>query len=76
MDDLQTPSGHQRITPYFLVNDADAFITCLKTLFDAKDREMHRDDTGMVHYAELTSGDAVVMLGQSTEQWKAGSSMN
>lgn len=76
MDDLNIPSGHQRITPYFLVNDADAFITFLKTVFDAKDREMHRDETGMVRHAELAIGDAVLMLGQSSGQWKAGGSMN
>ncbi|MBP8823197.1 MAG: VOC family protein [Flavobacteriales bacterium] len=70
------PSGHHHVTPYFLVNDADAFIAFLKNVFSAKDRELHRDDSGLVRHAELTIGDAAVMLGQSTDQWKAGASMN
>ncbi len=76
MDDLNIPSGHHRMTPYFLVNDADAFITFLKDVFGAQDREMHRDEAGHVRHAELAIGDAVLMLGQSSEQWKAQGSMN
>lgn len=70
------PSGHQRVTPYFLVNDADAFIAFLKNVFGAADREMHRDETGRVRHAEMTIGDAVLMLGQGSEQWNAQGSMN
>lgn len=70
------PAGHQQMVPYFLVNDADAFITFLKNVLGAKDREMHRDGTGHVRHAELTIGSAVLMIGQSRDQWKAQSSMN
>ena len=70
------PTGHQHLTPYFLVKDADAFIAFLKNVFGAKDREMHRDDAGKVRHAELSIGDAVLMIGQGTMQWKAQGSMN
>ena len=76
MNDLNIPTGHHRMTPYFLVNDADAFITFLKDVFGAEDREMHRDKTGMVRHAELSTGDAVLMIGQGTDQWNAQGSMN
>lgn len=76
MSEPKIPQGHQRLMPYFLVPDAEAFIAFLKKTFDARDREMHRDDEGRVMHAELTIGTNVLMLGQSNAEWKAGSSMN
>ena len=76
MEHVTLPTGHHQLVPYFLVNDADAFITFLKDVLGAHDREMHRDDSGHVRHAELTIGDAVLMIGQSSAQWKAQGSMN
>lgn len=76
MKALKLPEGHGTMVPYFLVPDADAFIDFLKAAFQAKDKEMHRDDDGHVRHAELTIGAAPLMLGQSNEQWKAQGSMN
>lgn len=71
MNDPKIPAGHQRLMPYYLVSDAEAFITFLKKSLGAKDREMHRGDDGRVMHAELTIGDSVLMLGQATDQWAA-----
>jgi PhnB protein len=76
MNTPQIPAGHHRVTPYFLVSDAEAFIAFLKLVFKAVDREMHRDDLGRVMHAELTIGDSVLMLGQASNEWKASTSMN
>ena len=76
MKKLNIPAGHQQMLPYFLVNDADAFITFLKDVLGAQDREMHRDETGHVRHAELSLGEAVLMIGQSRDEWKAQGSMN
>lgn len=76
MNEIKIPNGHQRMMPYFLVKDAEAFIAFLKNAFGATDREMKRDDKGGVMHAELTIGDSVLMLGQASGQWKAGSGMN
>ena len=67
------PGGHHHVVPYFLVHDPDAFITFLKDVFGAKDREMHRDETGMVRHAELSIGDAVLMAPACTsyDQFRA-----
>lgn len=70
------PTGHHQVMPYFLVNDIDAFIDFLKHVLGAHDREMHRDDSGHLHHAELTIGDAVLMIGQSRGPWKAQGSVN
>jgi PhnB protein len=75
---MNTPKmtkGHQQVMAYFLVNDADAFMTFLKSALGAKDREVHRDNEGGVMHAELTLGESVLMLGQSTDQWAARPSM-
>jgi PhnB protein len=63
--------GHQQVMPYFLVNEADAFMAFLRTAFGATDREAHRDADGCVMHAELTIGSSVLMLGQSSAQWEA-----
>lgn len=76
MTNIPMPPGHHRVTPYFLVNDAEAFITFLKRAFNATDREMHRDDMGGVMHAELNIGDSVLMLGQAGGEWKSSTSMN
>lgn len=65
------PDGHQQVIPYFLVNDADAFMAFLRTVLSATDREAHRDAEGRVMHAELLIGASVLMLGQSSDQWKA-----
>ncbi|MBL7952076.1 MAG: VOC family protein [Flavobacteriales bacterium] len=71
MDIPRIPQGHQRLMPYYLVHDADAFMRFVKDAFAATDREIHHDADGRVMHAELTIGDSVLMLGQATEQWAA-----
>jgi PhnB protein len=66
-DDLST---YRTVTPYLVVIDADAEIRFLKTAFDARERSCERDGD-RVRHAELEIADSVVMLGESTEQWKA-----
>jgi PhnB protein len=63
--------GHQQVMPYFLVNDADAFMAFLRTALGATDREAHRDADGRVMHAELMIGTSVLMVGQSSAQWDA-----
>ncbi len=75
-NEKKLPEGHRRMMPYFLLHDADAFIAFLKKVFNATDRELHRDEAGGVMHAELAIGDCVLMLGQAHGEWKSGSSMN
>lgn len=69
MNHIKMSPGHHRVMPYFLVNDADAFITFLQDVLGATERECHRDEKGGVMHAEYDLGGSVLMVGQSTEQW-------
>lgn len=76
MSTPKIPNGHQRVMPYFLVPDSTAFITFLEKVFGAKKREVHHGPDGRLMHGEYTIGDSVLMFGESSEQWKASSSMN
>ena len=64
---------YRTVTPYLLVNDADAELAFLEAAFGATTRECHRTPAGAVMHAEVTIGDSLVMLGQANERWPARS---
>lgn len=70
------PAGHQRVMPYFIVSDGDAFIHFLRQAFGAQEREVHRTPEGRVMHAEYTVGESVLMLGESNAEWPASTTMN
>ena len=52
------------IIPAVRYRDADAGVQFLKSAFGAEEKEVHRDDEGIIRHAELRLGDALVMVGQ------------
>ena len=62
---------YKTVTPYLVVSDADAEILFMKKVFAAEETACMRTPEGAVMHAEIRVGDSLVMLGQSTEQWKA-----
>ena len=65
-----TLNTYRTLTPYLVVPDADVEIRFLKAAFAAIETSCHRGAEGKVMHAELTVGDALVMLGQSGGEWK------
>ncbi len=58
------------IFPALIYRDADAAVEFLQTAFGAEEKEVHRDDQGRVHHAELRLGAGLVMLGEyAPERW-------
>lgn len=58
------PTGFAPITPYFLLEDPDAFVAFAKAGLGATERMLHRDDDGRVVHAELDVFGSVIELGQ------------
>ena len=57
------PEGYHSITPYLVVNDADAAIDFYKRSFDAKETyRLHGPDGKSILNAELRIGDSMVLL--------------
>jgi len=66
-----TIATYRTLTPYLVVPDADAEMHFLATAFGATEVSCQRNGDGTVMHAELKIGDSLVMLGQSSSQWKA-----
>ncbi|WP_298356155.1 VOC family protein [uncultured Litoreibacter sp.] len=59
------PDGHNDLSPYLIVSDAQAVLDFAIAAFGAKTlRVFHRDDGSIMH-AETRIGDSVLMIGQA-----------
>jgi len=56
------PDGYPRVTPYLIVDGADAAIDFYKSVLGASERMRMDGPDGRVGHAELGIGDSVVML--------------
>ena len=65
------PEGYRTVTPYLIVQGADAVLDFVTRAFGAEQRlRMDRED-GTVAHAEVTIGDSVVMLAEAGDDWPA-----
>jgi PhnB protein len=62
---------YRTVTPYLVVEDADAEIKFLKSAFGATEALCERNADKTVKHAEMQVGDSLIMLGQSSAAWKA-----
>ncbi len=63
------PDGYHTVTPYLTVQGVAQLIEFLKTAFDAKEKEIHKNAEGLIQHAEVQIGDSVVMLGEARGEW-------
>ena len=56
------PDGYPRVTPYLIVNGADAAIDFYKSVLGASERMRMGGPEGKVGHAELELGNSVIML--------------
>lgn len=65
------PDGYNSVSPYLIVNGAQATIDFLVAVFDAQRlRTIPRED-GKLRHAEVRIDDTVVMLADAVEGWPA-----
>lgn len=63
------PEGYHTITPYLVVEGADALIGFLREAFGGEElHRMERPEGGILH-AEVRIGDSRVMLADATAEW-------
>ena len=63
--DDATPPGFATVTPYFVADDADAFIAFLINGLGGEHLETTRRDDGKIANAQIRLGNAAVMVGQT-----------
>jgi PhnB protein len=67
------PAGYNSVSPYLIVEGADATIKFLKDAFDAVElrRLLAPDGSGGVMHAEVRIDDTVIMLADRPAEWPA-----
>jgi uncharacterized glyoxalase superfamily protein PhnB len=63
------PTGYNSVSPYFIVDGAERFITLMKEIFDAEVLREYRMPDGSIMHAEVRIDDSVIMLGNSSERY-------
>lgn len=61
---MYKPTGYTDISPYLIVDDAQATLNFIRDAFSGKQLRVHLRDNGEIMHAEARIGDSVVMIGQ------------
>jgi PhnB protein len=65
------PEGYHTVTPYLVGRGTAELIEFLKQSFGAQERERLMRSDGKIMHAEVKIGDSVVMMGESSDDFKA-----
>ncbi len=63
------PAGYNSVSPYFIVRDAQKFISLIKNIFDATELRRFNLPDGSIMHAEFRIDDSVIMLGEASEEY-------
>lgn len=69
------PPDHSIVAPYLMVDNVEAQITFLQTVFDAEAGEALKDPQGIIQHGDVRIGDTNIMMGTSSERWPATRTM-
>ena len=63
------PDGYTSVSPYLIVDGANATIEFLRSVFGAVEIQRHADPSGKIMHAEVRIDDTVVMIADATPLW-------
>lgn len=63
------PEGYPSVSPYLIVDGAEATITFLVQVFGAAELRRFSNDTGRLVHAEVRMDDTVLMLADCADGW-------
>jgi uncharacterized glyoxalase superfamily protein PhnB len=69
------PKNYNSVSPYLVVNGAQKLVDFAKAVFDAKELRRYDMPDGTIMHIELLIGDTVVILGDSSPEFPAFSSL-
>lgn len=69
-----TMDTYRTVTPYLIVDDADAELRFLSAAFGATEKQVQRQTDGSVMHAEVMIGDTLIMMGQGNDKWPSKAS--
>lgn len=63
------PAGYNSVSPYFIIDGAEKFMSLMTELFNATELRRYDMPDGSIMHAEMKIDDSVIMLGNSSEQY-------
>ena len=69
------PDNYNSLSPYLIVDNAQKLVDLLIAIFDAKTLRCFIHDNGKIAHIELQIDDTVIMISESTENYKANKTM-
>jgi PhnB protein len=69
MESAYKPEGYNSVSPYLVVNGADATIDFLVEVFDAVELRRIPNEAGKLIHAEVRIDDTVVMIADGGDDW-------
>jgi uncharacterized glyoxalase superfamily protein PhnB len=75
MSNLKMAEGHHTVTPYLIVGGAEKQIEFLQQVFNAEVTEKIMRSEGVIMHAEIKIGDSVIMLSDSTDEFRKQNAM-
>ncbi len=67
MRNSHKPAGYNTVSPYLVVNSANAVIDFVTRVFDAKEIRRFPDGNGGIAHAEVRIDDTILMLADGTD---------
>lgn len=68
---MYKPENYNSVSPYLVVEGAEATIDFLRQVFDAVELRRYPGADGKIMHAEVRLDDTVIMLGDGGEGWPA-----
>lgn len=69
MENVNIPEGYPQLMPYLIVAGAADFISFTQKVFGATEKFKSMRDEQIIMHAEVSIGDSVIMLADTTEQF-------
>ncbi|VXB75358.1 Extradiol dioxygenase [Flavobacterium sp. 9AF] len=69
------PENYNSLSPYLIVDDAQKLVDLLKTVFNATTLRRFDHENGTIAHIELQIDDSILMISNSTENYKAHTTM-
>jgi PhnB protein len=61
------PAGYSTVSPYLVVDNAQAIVEFLQKVFGAVQKERHDHPDGSIIHVEVAIGESLIMMGDSGE---------
>jgi PhnB protein len=71
MNELLIPQGYQRVMPYLIIKNAEAFLAFMQKVFLAQEKMKIMRDDALIMHAELMIGSSTIMFADATAEFPA-----